>query len=74
MGPEALYLHDADALDRLGAIGVARVVALADPNGGKPTTVDVIPMREENLNKVPERVVSPDRGNAAASAPVAGQS
>ena len=33
-GPEALYLHDADALDWLGAIGVARVMALVDPSGG----------------------------------------
>ena len=34
VGPEALYLHDADALDWLGAIGVARIMALVDPNGG----------------------------------------
>jgi hypothetical protein len=59
VGPEALYLHDADALDWLGAIGVARIVALADRNGGKPTTVDVMPMLEENLDKVPARVLSP---------------
>ena len=59
VGPEALYLHDADALDWLGAIGVARIVALADRNGGKPTTVDVMPMLEENLAKVPARVLSP---------------
>ena len=59
VGPEALYLHDADALDWLGAIGVARIVALADRNGDKPTTVDVMPMLEENLNKVPARVLSP---------------
>jgi uncharacterized protein len=36
LGNEALYLHDADALDWLGAIGVARMVALVDPNGGAP--------------------------------------
>jgi hypothetical protein len=30
VGPEALYLHDADALDWLGAIGAARVMALVD--------------------------------------------
>jgi HD domain len=59
VGAEALYLHDADALDWLGAIGVARIIALTDRNGGKPTAVDVIPMLEENLNKVPERVLSP---------------
>jgi HD superfamily phosphodiesterase len=59
VGPEALYLHDADALDWLGAIGVARIVALVDPNGGKPSASEVIPMLEENLSKVPSRVLSP---------------
>ncbi len=58
-GPEALYLHDADALDWLGAIGIARIVALVDPNGGSPTGPEVIPMLEENLAKVPARVLSP---------------
>jgi hypothetical protein len=58
VGAEALYLHDADALDWLGAIGVARIIALTDPNGGKPTTPEVVPMLEENLAKVPGRVLS----------------
>lgn len=42
VGAEAIYLHDADALDWLGAIGVARVFGLVDPNGGSPDgpTVD----------------------------------
>jgi hypothetical protein len=57
--PEALYLHDADALDWLGSIGVARIVALVDPNGGKPTGPHVMPMLESNLAKVPGRVLSP---------------
>jgi len=59
VGKEALYLHDADALDWLGAIGVARVMALADPNGGKPTGPDVAHDLQENLAKVPARVLSP---------------
>ena len=59
VGPEALYLHDADALDWLGAIGVARIVALVDPNGGKPSGPEVIPMLETNLSEVPSRVLSP---------------
>lgn len=59
VGPEAIYLHDADALDWLGAVGVARILALVDPNGGKPTGPQVIPMLEQNLSAVPARVISP---------------
>lgn len=59
VGPEALYLHDADALDWLGAIGVARVIGLVDAHGGNPTGPEVIPMLESNLAKVPPRVLSP---------------
>ncbi len=56
---EAVYLHDADALDWLGAIGVARIMALVDPNGGDPDGPSAVKMLEENLAKVPGRVVSP---------------
>jgi uncharacterized protein len=56
---ESLYLHDADALDWLGAIGAARIMALADPNGGQPDGPAVIPMLKENLRDVPARVLSP---------------
>ncbi len=59
VGAEALYLHDADALDWLGAIGVARIFGLVDPAGGKPTGPEVVPMLETNLAKVPARVLSP---------------
>ncbi len=59
VGPEALYLHDADALDWLGAIGVARVTALVDPNGGSPDGPKAVKMLEDNLKKVPSRVLSP---------------
>jgi uncharacterized protein len=59
VGAEAVYLHDADALDWLGAIGTERIIALADPNGGDPDGPKVIKMLEENLAKVPGRVVSP---------------
>lgn len=57
--PEALYLHDADALDWLGAIGVARIIALVDPNGGDPTGPKAIKMIEDNLAAVPARVLTP---------------
>ena len=56
---EAKYLHDADALDWLGSIGVARVLALADPNGGEPSVPAVVKTLEENLAKVPSGVLSP---------------
>jgi hypothetical protein len=58
-GAESLYLHDADALDWLGAIGVARILALADPNGGEPTGPAVVKMLDDNLAQVPARVLSP---------------
>jgi uncharacterized protein len=59
VGHEAVYLHDADALDWLGAIGAARVFALVDPNGGDPDGPNVVKTLEENLAKVPPGVVSP---------------
>jgi len=59
VGPEALYLHDADALDWLGAIGVARIMALVDPNGGNPDGPKAVKMLEDNLKNVPQRVLSP---------------
>src|SRR5580704_881992 len=58
-GAEALYLHDADALDWLGAIGVARIMALIDPHGGNPDAPKAVAMLTDNLNKVPSRVLSP---------------
>jgi uncharacterized protein len=59
VGPEALYLHDADALDWLGAVGVARIMALVDPHGGNPDAPKASAMLEDNLRKVPARVLSP---------------
>jgi hypothetical protein len=58
VGPEAIYLHDADALDWLGAIGVARVLALVDPNGGAPDGRTIVRRLESNLAMVPARIVS----------------
>jgi HD superfamily phosphodiesterase len=57
--PESVYLHDADALDWLGAIGAARIIALVDPNGGDPDGPKAMKMIDENLEKVPARVISP---------------
>jgi hypothetical protein len=58
-GPEALYLHDADALDWLGAIGVARIIGIVDPKGGLPDGPAAIKRIEDNLANVPSRVLSP---------------
>jgi uncharacterized protein len=58
VGPEALYLHDADALDWLGAIGVARVFGLVDPNGGSPDGPTVVKRLEHTLTDVPPRILS----------------
>jgi HD superfamily phosphodiesterase len=55
---EALYLHDADALDWLGAVGVARVMALVS-NGAAPDGPAMVKMLDTNLAKVPNRVLSP---------------
>lgn len=58
VGPEAIYLHDADALDWLGAIGVARVFGLVDPKGGDPDGPSVVKDLEHSLTAVPPRIVS----------------
>jgi uncharacterized protein len=58
VGPEAIYLHDADALDWLGAIGVARVFGLVDPKGGSPDGPSAVQNLEHSLTSVPPRIVS----------------
>jgi hypothetical protein len=59
LSPEAIYLHDADAIDWLGAIGVARVMALVDSDGGRPDGPAMVQMLERNLASAPDGVVSP---------------
>ena len=58
VGAESIYLHDADALDWLGAIGIVRILALIDPNGGKPDSHEIVGMLEEYTANVPKRVIS----------------
>jgi hypothetical protein len=57
-GPEAIYLHDADALDWLGAVGIARVFGVVDPNGGSTNGPEAAAWLEKNLAEVPPRIVS----------------
>ena len=56
---EARYLHDADALDWLGAIGVARLLEMVDPNGGKPAGPDMVKGIQRNLEVAQKGVVTP---------------
>jgi len=58
IGAESIYLHDADALDWLGAIGIARILALIDPNGGQPDSHEIVAMLDEYTTKVPKRLMS----------------
>jgi hypothetical protein len=50
---ESRLLHDADSLDWLGAVGIARVMSLVDANGGKPDFAAVVKELREFLDKVP---------------------
>lgn len=68
VSPEAIYVHDADALDWLGAIGVARILATVEHGNPPPATPDPASARdlpaavaeiEQNLKDVPAGVQSP---------------
>src|SRR5262249_54821046 len=58
LAPEALYLHDADALDWLGAIGAARIFALVDPNGGSPDGPAALKLLQDNFKNVPPGILT----------------
>ena len=58
-GPEAIYLHDADALDWLGAVGVARIFGIVDPAGGSPDGPGAAKRLADSIESVPPRIVSP---------------
>lgn len=50
---ESRLLHDADALDWLGAVGIARMMSLVDANGGKPNFASVVGQIRAFLMQVP---------------------
>jgi uncharacterized protein len=58
VGPEARYLHDADALDNLGASGVAWLLENVDSNGGKPTGQQLI-KNFDNTKPIEQGVLTP---------------
>jgi HD superfamily phosphodiesterase len=64
VAPEARYLHDADALDWLGAIGIARQFAMVGDHGTPPLGPDAVRALQGNMTAVPPRIVTP-AGKAA---------
>jgi HD superfamily phosphohydrolase YqeK len=50
---ESRLLHDADALDWLGAVGIARMMSLVDANGGNPNFASVVGQLRDFLKQVP---------------------
>lgn len=65
--PEARYLHDADALDWLGAIGVARQFGLTGHKDRALMGPDAVGAIKSLMEKVPPRLVTP--GGKALVAP-----
>lgn len=59
VSPEAVYLHDADALDWLGAIGIARTISMVDDKGGEPTLPEAVKNLQILATVVPDRIMSP---------------
>ena len=55
---EARYLHDADTLDNLGAIGLASLFEIVDPNGGRPTGKQLI-KNFDNTQPIEKGVLTP---------------
>lgn len=56
---EAKYLHDADALDWLGAIGIARQTALVSKDGAGMQGKGAIEALTQDMTAVPPRIVTP---------------
>ena len=55
---EAIYIHDADALDWLGAVGAFRLIAIVETGETPPDAKMAVGMLEQRLKMVPTGVVS----------------
>ncbi len=55
---ESRLLHDADGLDWLGAIGIARDMSIVDANGGEPNFGWALNRLREDAAKVPTSLVT----------------
>ena len=56
--PEAALLHDADGLDWLGYVGVARMLALVDPTGKTPAVAEAVASLRGFMTTVPATIVT----------------
>jgi uncharacterized protein len=57
--PEARYLHDADALDNSGAIGIVWMLEGIKTKGGGFTTQKAIGILKKGAAKIEEGVITP---------------
>lgn len=55
---EAIYLHDADALDWLGAVGAFRLMAIIEVGDAQPNAQAALGLLQQRLAQVPASVVS----------------
>jgi uncharacterized protein len=55
--PEAILLHDADCLDFLGAVSVARIVSLTERDRAAPNLAGAVRTLRSLLDGVPPRIV-----------------
>ena len=64
--PEAIVLHDADTLDFLGAIGVARILSLTGREAFAPNLEGAIKLLEKLRAAAPESIYSGDYAHGLA--------